>query len=138
MRYESPETLGHAHFQEHMLFKGTDKFGPGYIDQTVEGTGGRSNAFTTFDYTTYQVQVPGEATPIALQLLEDMAFRSTFDPKEVDAERQVIAEESRIETDNPRSGIVRQLYGMVFGRASLRPAPCSGRRPPWARRRRTI
>ena len=30
-------------------------------------------------------------------------------------ERQVIAEESRIETDNPRSGIVRQLYGMVFG-----------------------
>ncbi len=115
VRYESPETLGHAHFQEHMLFKGTDKFGPGYIDQTVEGTGGRSNAFTTFDYTTYQVQVPGEATPVALQLLEDMAFRSTFDPKEVDAERQVIAEESRIETDNPRSGIVRQLYGMVFG-----------------------
>ncbi len=43
-----------------------------------------------------------------------MAFRSTFDPKEVDPERQVIFEESRIETDNPRSGIVRQLYGMVF------------------------
>jgi zinc protease len=115
VRYETPETLGHAHFQEHMLFKGTDKFGPGYIDRTVEGTGGRSNAFTTFDYTTYQVQVPGEATAIGIQLLEDMAFRSTFDPKEVDAERQVISEESRIETDNPRSGIVRQLYGMVFG-----------------------
>jgi zinc protease len=115
VRYETPETLGHAHFQEHMLFKGTDKFGPGYIDRTVEGTGGRSNAFTTFDYTTYQVQVPGEATAVAIQLLEDMAFRSTFDPKEVDAERQVISEESRIETDNPRTGIVRQLYGMVFG-----------------------
>src|SRR5262249_7898324 len=40
VRYETPETLGHAHFQEHMLFKGTDKFGPGYIDRTVEGTGG--------------------------------------------------------------------------------------------------
>ncbi len=49
VRYESPTTLGHAHFQEHMLFKGTDTFGPGYIDRTVEGTGGRSNAFTTFD-----------------------------------------------------------------------------------------
>jgi zinc protease len=115
VRYESPETLGHAHFQEHMLFKGTDTFGPGYIDRAVEGTGGRSNAFTTFDYTTYQVQVPGEATPIAVQLLESMAFRSKFDPKELDAERQVIFEESRIETDNPKTAIVRQLYGMVFG-----------------------
>jgi len=115
VRYESPTTLGHAHFQEHMLFKGTDTFGPGYIDRTVEGTGGRSNAFTTFDYTTFQVLVPSEATAKAIQLLDDMAFRSTFDPKEVDAERQVIFEESRIETDNPRTAIVRQLHGLVFG-----------------------
>jgi len=115
VRYETPETLGHAHFQEHMLFKGTDKFGPGYIDRTVEGTGGRSNAFTSFDYTTFQVQVPSDATAIAIQLLDDMAFRSTFDPKQVAAEGEVISEEARIETDNPRSGIVRQLYGMVFG-----------------------
>jgi zinc protease len=114
VRYETPETLGHAHFQEHMLFKGTDKFGPGYIDRVVEGTGGRSNAFTTFDYTTFQIQVPSEATATAVALLDDMAFRSAFDPKEVDAERQVISEESRIETDTPRSAIVRQLYGMVF------------------------
>jgi zinc protease len=116
VQYESPETLGHAHFQEHMLFKGTDTFGPGHIDRTVEGKGGRSNAFTAFDYTTYQVLVPADSTRIAVELLESMAFRSKFDPKEVDAERQVIAEESRIETDTPRSAIVRQLYGLVFGR----------------------
>jgi len=46
VRYEKPDGLGYAHFQEHMLFKGTDTFGPGYIDRTVEGEGGRSNAFT--------------------------------------------------------------------------------------------
>src|SRR5438876_145050 len=101
VRYESPESLGHAHFQEHMLFKGTDKFGPGYIDRAVEGTGGRSNAFTTFDYTTFQIQVPADAIDTALELLDDMAFRSKFDPKEIDAERQVIFEESRIETASP-------------------------------------
>jgi zinc protease len=114
VRYETPETLGHAHFQEHMLFKGTDTFGPGYVDRTVEGTGGRSNAFTAADYTTYQVLVPAEATATALQLLDAMTFRSRFDPKEIDAERQVIFEESRIETDTPRTALVRQLYGMVF------------------------
>src|SRR6266705_2669636 len=110
VRYESPESLGHAHFQEHMLFKGTDKFGPGYIDRAVEGTGGRSNAFTTFDYTTFQIQVPTEAIGTALDLLDDMAFRSKFDPREIAAEREVIFEESRIETDTPKSAIVRQLY----------------------------
>src|SRR5262245_38696022 len=115
VRYETPETLGHAHFQEHMLFKGTDTFGPGYIDRTVEGTGGRSNAFTTFDYTTFQILVPSEATRSAIRLLDEMAFRAKFDPKEVDAERQVIFEESRIETDNPRTAIIRQLHALVFG-----------------------
>jgi zinc protease len=97
-----------------MLFKGTDTFGPGFIDRTVEGQGGRSNAFTSFDYTTFQILVPVDGTRKALELLEAMAFRSTFDPKEIDAERQVIFEESRIETDTPKSAIIRQLYGLVF------------------------
>ena len=114
VRYESPETLGHAHFQEHMLFKGTDTFGAGHIDRTLEGTGGRSNAFTGADYTTYQMLVPSETTSTAIQLLDAMMFRSAFEPNEIDAERQVIFEESRIETDTPRSALVRQLYGMVF------------------------
>jgi len=114
VRYEKPDGLGYAHFQEHMLFKGTDTFGPGYIDRTVEGEGGRSNAFTSFDYTTFQIQVPSDGLRKALELLEAMAFRSTFEPKEIDAERQVIFEESRIETDTPKSAIIRQLYGLVF------------------------
>ncbi|HEX6774488.1 MAG TPA: pitrilysin family protein, partial [Methylomirabilota bacterium] len=82
--------------------------------RTVEGQGGRSNAFTSFDYTTFQILVPADGTQKALELLEAMAFRSTFDPKEIDSERQVIFEESRIETDTPKSAIIRQLYGLVF------------------------
>jgi len=114
VRYEKPDELGYAHFQEHMLFKGTDKWGPGYIDRAVEGVGGRSNAVTSFDYTTFYIVVPREATDTAIELLHDMAFRSAFDPAEIGREREVIFEESRIEADNPRTAIVRQLYGMVF------------------------
>jgi len=114
VRYETPDQLGYAHFQEHMLFKGTDKFGPGYVDRTVEGVGGRSNAVTSFDYTTFYLVLPTEATATGIQLLADIAFRSTFAPPEIAREREVIFEEARIEQDNPRSAIVRQLYGMVF------------------------
>src|SRR5437879_658715 len=76
-RHETADQLGYAHFQEHMLFKGTDKFGPGYVDRVVEGVGGRSNAVTSFDYTTFSLSLPTEATATGIQLLSDMAFRST-------------------------------------------------------------
>ena len=114
VRYERPDQLGYSHFQEHMLFKGTDKWGPGYIDRTVEGVGGRTNATTSFDFTDFYILVPKEAMETALQTLADMAFRSKFDPAEVTREREVIFEEANIETDNPKTAIVRQLYGMVF------------------------
>jgi zinc protease len=114
VRDEAPQALGASHFQEHMLFKGTDRWGPGYIDRAVEGIGGRSNAVTSYDYTNFYVLVPSDAMEQGVQLLSEMAFRSTFDPKEIDSEREVIFEESRIETDNPRTAIVRQLYGLVF------------------------
>jgi zinc protease len=114
VRYEPPDQLGYAHFQEHMLFKGTDKFGPGHVDRVVEGVGGRSNAVTSFDYTTFYLILPTEATASGIELLSDMAFRSAFVPEEVEREREVIFEEARIEQDNPRTAIIRQLYGLVF------------------------
>jgi len=114
VRYERPDQLGYSHFQEHMLFKGTDKWGPGYIDRTVEGVGGRTNATTSFDFTDFYILVPKESTETALQTLADMMFRSKFDSGEVGREREVIFEEANIETDNPKTAIVRQLYGMVF------------------------
>ena len=114
VRYERSDQLGYSHFQEHMLFKGTDKWGPGHIDRAVEGVGGRSNATTSFDYTDFYIVVPTEATESALQLLADMAFRSKFDDSEVAREREVIFEEANIEADTPKSAIIRQLYGLIF------------------------
>jgi len=114
VRHEAPDQLGYAHFQEHMLFKGTDRFGPGYVDRTVEGVGGRSNAVTSFDYTSFYLVLPSDATGAGIELLADMAFRSSFVPDEIGREREVIFEEARIEQDNPRSAVVRQLYGLVF------------------------
>jgi Insulinase (Peptidase family M16) len=39
IRDEQPDQLGYSHFQEHMLFKGTDRWGPGHTDRIVEVTG---------------------------------------------------------------------------------------------------
>ena len=45
----------------------------GHIDRAVEGVGGRSNAVTSFDYTTFYIIVPSEGIDTALGLLADMA-----------------------------------------------------------------
>jgi zinc protease len=114
VRFDKPDELGYSHFMEHMLFKGTDTWGPGYFDRTVEGVGGRSNAFTTFDYTVFSVLVPREALETGVRLLADMAFRSAFASDQIAREREVIFEEARLEADQPRSAIIRQLYSLVF------------------------
>ena len=114
VRDERPDQLGYSHFQEHMLFKGTDTWGPGHIDRSVEGVGGRANAVTSFDYTTFFTTLPADRLEPAVQTLSEMAFRSIFDPTEVDRERKVIFEEARIEQDSPRTAMIRQLYALAF------------------------
>ena len=57
-RDESPDELGLSHYLEHMLFKGTPTRPPGAIDDLIEGLGGTSNAFTSYDYTHYDVVLP--------------------------------------------------------------------------------
>lgn len=113
-RDEAPNQLGFSHFQEHMLFKGTDTQPPGWVDRAVEGVGGKSDAKTSLDYTFYSVIVPAEETRNGIRILADMAFRSKFDPVELKREGDVILEEGNIEQDTPRTALVRGLYGLVF------------------------
>ncbi len=113
-RDEAPTQLGFSHFQEHMLFKGTDSQPPGWVDRAVEGVGGKSDAKTSLDYTFYSVLVPAEETANGVRILAEMAFRSKFDPVELKREGEVILEEGNIEQDTPRTALVRGLYGLVF------------------------
>jgi len=114
VRDERSDELGFSHLLEHMLFKGTDTQGPGFVDRAVEGIGGKSNANTSLDYTFYYLVVPVEEMASGIQILADMALRSKFDPTEMAREIEVIFEEARIEQDNPRTALVRGLYGLVF------------------------
>src|SRR5712691_743057 len=109
-----PAELGFSHFMEHMAFKGTDTQGPGFVDRAVEGVGGKSDANTSLDYTSYALTVPTAETAKGIQTLADMVFRSKFDPVEMGRERDVILEEARIERDTPTTALTRGLYRLVF------------------------
>jgi zinc protease len=113
-RDEAPSERGFSHFAEHMLFKGTDTLGPGFVDREVEGVGGRTNAGTSLDYTYYYMLLPSPRAARGIEVLADMAFNSRFDPDELAREREVVFEEVRVGEDNPRSFIGRRLYENAF------------------------
>src|SRR5918996_5103 len=89
-RDETASELGLSHYLEHMLFKGTPTRPPGSIDQLIEGIGGSSNAFTSYDYTHYDVVVPAAHLGVAVELLADIAVNAAFVREELESEKQVV------------------------------------------------
>ena len=92
---------GLAHFVEHMLFKGTERFPKGQIDRLAFVAAGQSNAETGEDGTHYWFAFPSDRWELALAIESDRMRGATFDPREVEAERQVIAEERARDQESP-------------------------------------
>src|SRR5207244_9688657 len=113
-RDEAPDELGLAHYIEHMIFKGTATRPPGSIDRLIEGFGGTSNAFTSYDFTHYDVVVPAERVREGMELLADIGVNASFPPAEIDGERQVVFEEMRLLEDDPDKFLVRRLSEVAF------------------------
>jgi zinc protease len=113
-RDEAPAERGFSHFAEHMLFKGTERRAPGFVDREIETVGGRTNAGTSWDYTFYYILLPASQTVKGIEILSDMVFNSAFDERELAREREVVFEEIRLGEDNPRSYLGRRLYELTF------------------------
>ncbi len=113
-RDEASDELGLSHYLEHMLFKGTPTRPPGSIDSLIEGLGGQSNAFTSHDFTHYDVVVPAAHLKAGVELLADIAVNANFDQGELDAERKVVFEEMKLTEDRSDQFLVRRLYEIAY------------------------
>jgi zinc protease len=113
-RDEAPDELGLSHYLEHMLFKGTPTRPPGSIDRLIEGLGGSSNAFTSYDVTHYDVVVPAAHVRPALELLADIAVNAAFVPAELEAEKKVVFEEMNLTEDDPEKFLARRLSEVAY------------------------
>jgi predicted Zn-dependent peptidase len=100
-RFEPAEVCGVSHFIEHMLFKGTPRRNAREISQDVEGVGGYLNAFTTEENTCFYAKAGHERVEQVWDVLADMFLNSSFDPAEIEKERNVIKEELAMYLDQP-------------------------------------
>jgi zinc protease len=105
---------GLSHFIEHLVFKGTKKYMAGEIAAKVEACGGEINAYTSFDQTVYYITISKQFYSEALNIISDMISVPTFDPIEVDREREVVIEEIKRSQDSLGRRASRLLFSSLY------------------------
>ncbi len=119
-RTERPEENGMAHFLEHLVFKGGEKY-PTHrdINETAERLGGVLNAYTSHDLVAFHITVRAEAAPQAIDLLTDFVARPRLDAEELDRERGVVIQEINRAYDQPSTVAEYLIDRAAFGEHPL-------------------
>jgi len=128
---ETKDQSGVAHFLEHMMFNGTERFPRNELIAALEAFGPRFgpdiNAHTNFDETVYELSVETEKeelVALGLQVLRDWADRATLTTEDVIAERGVVLDEWRLRAQG-FGGRVSSAYADLI----LPDSPYEGRIP---------
>ena len=101
---------GVAHVLEHMMFKGTKQVKQGQFSRLIAAAGGKENAFTGMDFTTYFQQLEKSKLSLALRLEADRMANLIITNEEFAKEIKVVMEERRWRTDDkPQSKVNEQF-----------------------------
>jgi len=105
---------GLAHLMEHMLFKGTERRPVGSVETEVRRYQGSMNAFTSYDYTGYSLEVGSAYLREGLDLLADVLFHAAFDPTELGKEQAVVRSEMQMNRDDPERRLMQRFWATAF------------------------
>lgn len=116
--YEYDGVTGISHALEHMMFKGTEKLGPGEFSKVVSELGGSENAFTSRDYTAYFETLSVRHLEKAIELEADRMRSLVLDSEEFAKEIEVVKEERRLRTEDKPVGKTYEQFNAVAWRSS--------------------
>lgn len=125
---ETDAQRGLAHFLEHMAFKGSTHVPEGEMVKLLQrhglAFGPDTNAFTNFDETVYQLDLPkndDETLDLGLMLMRETASELTLSAKALEPERGVVLSEERLrDTPAYEASKARQDFLMKGQRAPRR------------------
>jgi predicted Zn-dependent peptidase len=115
-RTEQPAENGMAHFLEHLVFKGGEKY-PTYrdVNEAAESIGAVLNAYTSHDLVAFHITVRASRAMEAADLLTDFVGRPRIDGEEMNRERGVVAQEIARADDQPAVMAEHLIDEAVFG-----------------------
>ena len=113
-RHEEPGEEGLAHFCEHMTFKGTRRRNTLQVINALERLGGELNAYTNKESTVFYAAVTKEHLRVAVDLLTDIVFHSTYPQTEIAHEVEVVCDEIESYNDSPAELIYDDFENLLF------------------------
>jgi len=112
-RNEQTGKTGISHLCEHLMFRGTKKYGPEEFSNIIQENGGDDNAFTTEDFTDYFEVINRDHLDVPIALEADRM--ANFAPQGFDSEKAVVMEERRLRTeDNPEDALAEMTQAAGF------------------------
>src|SRR3954470_24498719 len=111
---EEPEA-GLSHLVEHMLFRGSARYGSLEIDQLFDGMGAEINAGTGKETTSVYSRVLDVHLEQAFDVMADMVWRPRIGEDDLAQEREIVLEEIAMYEDDPQDRVFDVLGEAVFG-----------------------
>jgi len=105
---------GFAHFFEHMMFRGTQKYPAEKRERIVTGMGANTNAYTTDDYTCYYMNIASEDLPKVVELEADRFQNLLYAEPAFQTESGAVYGEYRKNRTQPFSVLSEALQDKAF------------------------
>jgi predicted Zn-dependent peptidase len=118
-RHETANVMGISHMLEHMAFKGTERRTARALAEEIEAVGGFLNAYTSREQTAFHARVLKADVPLAIDILADILTHPTFEPAELERERQVVLQEIGQARDTPDDIVFDRLQSAMYPDQSM-------------------
>jgi zinc protease len=113
-RNEGAGVTGISHLLEHMMFKGTPKFGKGEIARQLQRNGASFNAGTSIDYTNYYEVLAADRLELAMEIEADRMANALIPEEEHRLEMTVVRSELERNEDSPHRALYSELFAQAF------------------------
>lgn len=105
---EEEDKTGLAHLFEHLMFEGSPNIPKGKFDEILNQNGGDSNAYTSWDSTSYYITLPASHLETGLWLESDRIAGFGISEESLEIQKDVVLEEKLLYVDNSPYGTVEE------------------------------
>jgi zinc protease len=109
-----PGRTGFAHFFEHMMFRGTERYPAAEYNRVVTAIGADTNAYTTDDYTAYHFSLAAEDLERVMDLESDRFRNLKYSESGFQTEAGAVYGEYRKTRTDPDFALEEQLLATAF------------------------
>ena len=109
-----PGKSGFAHFFEHMMFRGTERYPQEAYNSVLKQMGADSNAYTSEDMTVYHILAGKAALPKIVEIEADRFQHLKYSEPDFEKEARAVLGEYNKGASNPLQRMFESLYDNAF------------------------